>query len=112
LENNLLNNGDYNDKEKVAEKSNDNTNNKLVIDSYELPKLNLFDFILNNLYFKKGCIWDQKKQMMISICNKMLFSYLSVENILNNQIKFENLLKNYKWNNPELKSVLRNDLMT
>ena len=112
MENNLLNNGDYNDKEKVAEKSNDNTNNKLVIDSYELPKLNLFDFILNNLYFKKGCICDQKKQMMISICNKMLFSYLSVENILNNQIKFENLLKNYKWNNPELKSVLRNDLMT
>ena len=50
--------------------------------------------------------------MIISICNKMLFSYLSVENILYNQIKFEHLMKDYKWNNPELKSILRNGLIT
>ena len=114
IENNLLINDDYNEKENITEKSNDSDNesNKFEDDSLELPKLHLFDFIFNNFYCKKECICDKKKQMIISICNKMLFSYLSVENILYNQIKFEHLMKDYKWNNPELKSILRNGLIT
>ena len=38
-----------------------------------------------------------------------MFQYYSVENILYNQIMLENLFKDYKWNNPELKDIYNNN---
>ena len=78
-------------------------------DSFELPKLNLFDFIINNIYCSKKC--NFKKQNMISISNEILSKFFSIENILHNQIKFENLMKDYRWNDPNLKSIQNNELI-
>ena len=40
-----------------------------------------------------------------------MYRYYSVENILYNLIMIENLLKDYKWNNPELKNIVDNSLL-
>ena len=45
---------------------------------------------------------------LITLSNKIIYKYYSIENILYNQIKFENLLNDYKWNNPKLKNVQNN----
>ena len=87
----------------------DNNNNKQE-DSLELPKLHLYDFILNNFYLSKRC--QYKKQNIISTSNEILSKYFSVEKILYNQIKFENLMKDYRWNDPKLKSIQNNELIT
>jgi hypothetical protein len=34
-----------------------------------------------------------------------------VENIIYNQIKIENLLKDYRWNNLQLKNIQNNELI-
>ena len=31
-----------------------------------------------------------------------------MDNLIYNQMVFENLLKDYKWNNPELKNIINN----
>ena len=38
-----------------------------------------------------------------------MYKHYSVENILYNQIMIENLLRDYKWNNPELKNIFNNN---
>ena len=50
-----------------------------------------------------------KRQKAICACNNIILKYYSIENILYNQIMIENLLQDYKWNNPELKNILSND---
>jgi hypothetical protein len=42
---------------------------------------------------------------IINTCNAIIFKYLSIENILYSQIIFENLLKDYKWNEPNLTRI-------
>ena len=74
-----------------------------------LPKLNFFDFFYNNLYSKNCC--NSNKQELISICNEIVLKYISIEYILFNQIKLENLLKDYKWNNPKLNLIENNKLI-
>ena len=76
----------------------------------KLPKLRFFDFFLNNVYSSKICD-SLRKQKLISTCDEILYNYYSIDNILLNQILFENLLKDYKWNNPRLKSIHRNELV-
>ena len=71
-----------------------------------LPKLRFFDFILNNVYSEKCCIY--KKQMIISICNDIILKYYSIENIIHNQFIIENILEDYKWNNNNLKDIINN----
>ena len=81
-------------------------------DSLIFPKLNFFDYLFNNLYFSHKCLCDYKKQRIISTSNQILYKYFSVENIIYNQIKIENLLKDYRWNNPQLKCIQDNELIT
>ena len=73
----------------------------------KLPKLGFYDFFFNNVYCK--CCTYNKKQKLIDSCNHVLNEYYSIENILYNQIIFEHFLKDYQWNNPELKSIHKNE---
>ena len=41
----------------------------------------------------------------------MVAKYLTVENLLYNQIRLENLLKDYKWNNPQYDTQEKNDFI-
>ena len=71
-----------------------------------LPKRRFYDFIYNTIYNNIYC--NNGKQDMIDDCKEILSKYLSIEKILYNQIIIENLLKDYKWNNPKLKNILNN----
>ena len=73
-------------------------------------KINFLQFFLNNVYFK--CCKKTREQEIINICNEIISKYLSINNILLNQILFENLLKDYKWNNPSLNDIGKNELIT
>ena len=79
---------------------NDSSNN------LHLPKMPFVNFIFNNLFIDKCC--NTNKQKLINLCSKIIYKYFSIENILYNQIKFENLLSDYRWNNPKLKNVQNN----
>jgi len=48
---------------------------------------------------------------IINTCNAIIFKYLSIENILYSQIIFENLLKDYKWNEQYLTRIDSNLLL-
>jgi DNA-binding protein len=105
-------NNDFNDNDtdnfiENEEISRNNENDNV---SVKLPKLRMYDFFFNNVYSPKCCV-TLKKQKLLSSCENVLFKYFSVENILYNQIIFENLMKDYKWNNLKLKSIQKNDLI-
>ena len=74
-----------------------------------LPKFRFIDFIWNNCYSIKKC--KNNRQEIISKCNKLISQYYSIENILYNQIKMENLMIDYKWNNPDLNKLDNNELI-
>lgn len=88
---------------------NEYQNNIIDEEAFELPKLHLFDFILNNIYLSKKC--NFKKQNMISAANEIVSNYFTIERILLNQIIFENLMKDYRWNNPRLRGIHNNELI-
>jgi hypothetical protein len=67
-----------------------------------LPKYHFFDFICNLF---SCCCKNNNAQKCISVCNEIKKKYYSIENILYNQFMMENLLKDYKWNNPDLKLI-------
>ena len=67
-----------------------------------LPRYHFFDFICNIF---SCCFKNNKTQKCISACNEITGKYYSIENILYNQFMIENLLKDYKWNNPDLKFI-------
>ena len=115
--NNIINNNTDIDNDKLIEneetdeneendENNDNDNT-----SIKLPKLRMYDFFFNNIYSPKCCV-TLKKQKLLSSCENVLFKYFSIENILYNQIIFENLMKDYQWNDLNLKSIQKNDLIT
>ena len=73
---------------------------------------NTFSFIqffMNNLYF--SCCKKTKEQEIIKLSNEIVEKYLSVENLIYNQIIMENLLKDYKWNDPNLNNIKKNELI-
>ena len=75
-----------------------------------LPKLRFIDFIFNN--FSNICKnRKSNRQDIISKCNNLISKYYSIETVLYNQIKMENLLKDYKWNNPDLANINNNELI-
>ena len=41
----------------------------------------------------------------------MVFKYTSIDIILYHQMKLENLLEDYKWNNPELNNIDKNEII-
>ena len=99
----------YEDNQKYSiNESEDNCIKNNEIKKRKLPKFNFFDFILNNIYCK--CC-KSKKHELISKCNGLITKYYSIETIIYNQIKFDNLLKDYKWNNNELNNFDENELI-
>ena len=102
-----LNNNEKEEQEEIEEIGNLNHNENII---NKLPRLRFFDFIFNNIYCGKSCKFS-KKQNLINSTNEILYYYFSVENILYNQIKFECLMEDYIWNNPELKSIQKNNLI-
>ena len=91
-----------------------NNNSVKIEESYienkrKLPKLRFIDFIFNNIYKCKCC--KNNKQEIISKCNELITKYYSVDAIIYYQLKLENLLKDYKWNNPELIRLDKNELI-
>ena len=97
-ENKFSNYGETNEKEKIISHQNTRI----------LPKLHFYDFIFNNIYSKKCCL--SKKQEIINSCNELVSEYFTIDNIIYNQMKLENLFKDYKWNNPELNTIGNNKL--
>ena len=111
LENNLIdknisNNEDFIINDLGEDNLENEDDNKMI---KKLPKLRFYDFFFNNVYSK--CCKYIKRQKLIDSCDNILYKYHSIENILYNQILFENLMKDYHWNNPELKSIHKNDLI-
>lgn len=107
-EKNIVINDDSIDKENLMEYNNNTEREKEFI---ELPRLHLFDYLMNNLYISKKCCCNYNKQMLIKTANEILGKYCSIESILYNQIKLENLFKDYRWNNPGLRSINHNELV-
>jgi len=82
-------------------------------DDYEynknLGKLRFYDYFLNNISFCK-CFNSIKSQQKISLCNEIISKYISIDYIIYNEMKLENLFKDYKWNNPQLNKIDNNEL--
>ena len=74
-----------------------------------MKKLNFYDFFFNNIYLK--CCRKNKNQELINNINVIVYKYLSIDYLLYNQIKLENLFKDYQWNNPELNDIQNNKLI-
>ena len=92
-------------------KNEENDDINIIIENGKkiLPKLSFFDFYFNNFYFK--CCKRRKKQDILALCNSIKFKYISIDSILYDLIRLENLFKDYKWNNSELNSLENNELI-
>ena len=94
---------------------NDNNNEKYSNEdddepfSFALNKLFFFDYFFNYIYFK--CCKRMRNQEIINMTNKIAFKYLSIDSLLFNQMKLENLFKDYKWNNLLLNNVKNNKML-
>ena len=86
--------------------NNDNEEESMVTN---FKNLKFMDFILNN--FNCKCCKKRNQAEIIDICNEILSKYISVDIILYNQIMMENILNDYKWNDPKLSSLKSNDLI-
>ena len=102
----------------VPFKSNDNNNNitNKIEDkndekdgNFSLKGVYFIHFLFKHFNFKNKKM--KNKIEIINICNDIIFKYISIENILYNQIIFENLLKDYKWNEPNLMKIDNNFLI-
>ena len=106
---NLTNNSDNNnnsDNDCLINNSNveQSESNKL---NKKLQKFHFFEFFLNNIYC---CLKKYNSQKIIHLCNKIIYKYSSIDYLVRNQILMENLLKDYKWNDPSLNDIENNDL--
>ena len=123
LTNKIINNIDDDDKKdtllNVNEKEekdnkyeiNDIKEDKITTDTksiFKLPKFHFYSFIYNNIYFKKYC--TSSTQEMISSCKEIISKYYSIDAVIYNQLRLENLFRDYKWNNPKL-NIENNDLI-
>ena len=88
-------------------------NNNIEIDDLlkekVFPKLSFMHFFCNNLYYNKCNKF--RSQEFLHICNKILLKYISIDSILYNQMRLENLFKDYNWNNPILNNIEKNELI-
>ena len=89
------------------ENININKEDKFSSDDKRIKKLSFFDFFLNNLYC---CFKGKKNQKIIHSCNQIVYNYASIDEIIKNQILMENLMKDYKWNDPRLNNIENNNL--
>ena len=93
-----------NDKNKITENNEDKNDENINLDG-----VYFIHFLLK--HFK--CKYKNMKNKIdiINTCNAIIFKYLSIENILYSQIIFENLLKDYKWNEQYLTRIDSNLLL-
>jgi hypothetical protein len=103
-ENKLSINEPYDNSNKAIDENNSDESPPFV-----LKKLSFFDFYFNNVYLK--CCKNIKNQEILNLTNEIVLQYLSLDYILYNQIKLENLFRDYKWNNPQLNSIQNNNLI-
>ena len=109
IDTNLKDNEDNNILEpKEKEKEDDNENNEE--NERCLPKLNFYDYIFNNIYCKNRCL--SNKQEIVGLCNEIISKYYTMDFIIYNQMKLENLFKDYKWNNPEFNTIENNKMIS
>ena len=71
--------------------------------------MRFYDFLTHELYFK--CFGQSKKQSLIDSCNYIVEKYTTIENLIYNQIRLVNLLKDYKWNNQQHEYQVKNGFM-
>ena len=101
-------NNDLNIKERVEENEKENFT-KNYNESANLSLPGFLDFLIHKFYYK--CFKSSIKQALISSCNDIVAKYITIENILYNQIKLEYLWKDYKWNNPQYEKQQKDDLI-
>ena len=75
-----------------------------------LPKFHFYHFFYNNVYSKNCC--NSPSQNIISSCNEIITKYYSIDSVVYNQLRLENLFKDYKWNNPKLNNIRNNELVS
>ena len=75
-----------------------------------MPKFSFFRFFCNNLYCKY-CCYKYRKQEFLHICDELILKYLSIDSLLYNQMITENIFKDYKWNDPLLYNIEKNELL-
>ena len=108
------NDNDNNNSNKLLIKddiSHEEDNNDIENENHQIKKLikfSFFDFYFNNIYCKR---FHKIKQDIINVYNEISAKYFSVDTIIYNQIKLENLFKDYKWNNSSLNSIKNNELI-
>ena len=95
-----------NDSEKDENIEDNNTNKKF---SIVLNKMHFYDYYYNNIYSK--CCKKRKNQEILNITNKIIYKYLSIDSLLYNQIKIEQLLNDYKWNDQSLNNIQNNKMI-
>ena len=81
--------------------------NRITKNSQNLPKGKFYDFFINNI----NCCCKNNEQNIINTCNEIISKYYSIDAIIYNQIKLENLFKDYKWNNASLNNIENNNLI-
>ena len=100
----------------INENDNNNDEDEVIIDKNfnidddNFPNLNFFDILFNGIYDDKCCCKLNKKKL-IQKCNEIISKYYSIENIIYNQIMIENILKDYRWNDPGLNNIDNNELI-
>ena len=82
---------------------------KTINEIKNIKKLSFKHFFLNGFYLK--CFNESNGNKVIDLCNYILSKYISIDLLLYNQLIFENLLKDYKWNNPDLNNINKNKLI-
>ena len=106
----LLNENELNEEEeKDVDKINLITDIESEKNEDSLPKYHFFNFIFN--LFSCKCCQKNKVQKSITICNNIMEKYYSIENLIYSQFMLENLLQDYKWNNPDLNSIKNIELI-
>jgi len=63
------------------------------------------------VYMMVNVVVNLNKKELIQKCNEIISKYYSIENIIYNQIKLENLMKDYRWNDPRLNNFDNNQLI-
>ena len=86
-----------------------NDNEEKINEKKTTTKHHFWDFFLYNLYC--NCCIKSNKQKLIQICIDIISKYMSIDSLLCNQLILENLLKDYKWNNPMLNNLETNDFI-
>ena len=77
--------------------------------SFSLDKLSFIDFLYNNIYL--NCCKKKRNQEVINMVNDIIYKYLSIDSLIYNQMKLENLFKDYKWNNSMLNDIQNNPMI-